>query len=224
MHVPSPFVLVVYFSGYVFLVFAAICLACGLYYLAELAEENTSLAKKCLQWACLGQVGIQVLLLVFERFPLGPVFTSVAAHGIYLGLLHRFPFIEPKSVPFIAACALFAGSNVAWFRFFTSTSEFFYQYRLSPPAAIASFFFLTIWIVPLGLFVSLTINDSVLPGAGIDAPRSGNLSGDGKRKRTNLVSSVMKIGSHYGGLAWSQITGKKPRTDLGSLGGHDHDW
>ena len=37
----------VYLSGYLFLIFVAICLACGLYYLAELAEEYTSLTRTC---------------------------------------------------------------------------------------------------------------------------------------------------------------------------------
>ena len=35
----------VYVSGYAVLVFLAVCLATGLYYLAELVEENTKLTK-----------------------------------------------------------------------------------------------------------------------------------------------------------------------------------
>jgi len=40
------FTAMTYISGYIFLIFVAVCLACGLYYLAELAEEHTSLTKK----------------------------------------------------------------------------------------------------------------------------------------------------------------------------------
>ena len=36
----------VYIAGYLLLIFVAICLACGLYFLAELAEEHTRLARK----------------------------------------------------------------------------------------------------------------------------------------------------------------------------------
>ena len=36
----------VYVAGYLLLIFVAICLACGLYFLAELAEEHTRLARK----------------------------------------------------------------------------------------------------------------------------------------------------------------------------------
>jgi len=224
MHVPAVFVLVVYLSGYVFLVFAAICLACGLYYLAELAEENTSLAKKLLQWGSLAEIALQLLLWVAERFPWLPVVTTIAAHAVYLGLLDKFPFIEPTSPPFVLACLLFLGSNYFWFRYFTTTREFFYQYRLAPVPSVASYFFFALWIVPIGLFVSLTINDSVLPGAGTDAPRSGGLSADAKRKRTNLVAGAAKVLVHYGQRLWTAVTGRKPRRKAGNMDLHDHDW
>ena len=41
--------LVVYIGGYLFLVFLAVCLATGLYYLAELVEEYTTASKKAIK-------------------------------------------------------------------------------------------------------------------------------------------------------------------------------
>ena len=41
----------VYTGGYLFLVFIAVCLATGLYYLAEIVEEYTRVTKKVLTWA-----------------------------------------------------------------------------------------------------------------------------------------------------------------------------
>merc|ERR1712216_196323 len=59
----------VYVSGYLVLLFLAICMACGLYYMAELAEEYSRLTKKILTYCIQGVIGIHVLLLIFDRFP-----------------------------------------------------------------------------------------------------------------------------------------------------------
>ena len=59
--------IVVYTGGYLFLVFIAVCLATGLYYLAEMVEEYTRLTKKALAWGIKISIALHVALLVVGR-------------------------------------------------------------------------------------------------------------------------------------------------------------
>lgn len=52
--------------------FLCACLACGLYYLAELIEEYTRLTKKLILWTIRVVLVVHVLLLVADRLPLLP--------------------------------------------------------------------------------------------------------------------------------------------------------
>lgn len=195
MWLPSLFVVLVYVSGYIFLLFGAVCLASGLYWLVELAEEYTSLAKKLIRGATITLLVLHVLLLVYERFPLLPTGTGLVAHAVYYQLLRSFPFVEPRSALFGISAVGFVASNVLWYRFFAADVEIFYRYGVAPLPAVAAFFLLVVWLVPGAFFVSLTVNESVLPGAGVDSPRGVSPAssaargddGSGDRKRRKNV-------------------------------------
>merc|ERR1712216_1098839 len=73
----------VYVSGYLVLLFLAICMACGLYYMAELAEEYSRLTKKILTYCIQGVIGIHVLLLIFDRFPFFTTVYGIGLHVVY---------------------------------------------------------------------------------------------------------------------------------------------
>lgn len=123
---------IVYSGGYIFLVFLSVCLgnfsaavlaqdslvylfdwcsrllaATGLYYLAELVEEYTKLAKKFITYTTQGVLVLHVLVLVIDRLPLKCVAAGVAAHLCYLGQLQRYPFMQllsPVTAGSIGAC------------------------------------------------------------------------------------------------------------------------
>lgn len=191
MHLPSLFVLIVYISGYLFLLFAAICLACGLYYLVELAEEYTSLTKKLIRLTILIHLVLHVLLFAYEHFPFLQCAVGLVAHVVYLQLLRSFPFIEPTSTPFVASVLLFVLNNFVWFRFFKGDVELFYQYRVAPAPAMAAFFLLVVWLVPCAFFCSLTLNDAVLPASNEAMasryPSHPNGSEPSKKRRRNVI-------------------------------------
>jgi hypothetical protein len=195
MHLPSLFVLLVYVSGYMFLVFAAVCLACGLYYLVELAEEYTTFTKRLIRYLVYGQLAVHALLWSYERFPFLPCAVGLGAHLSYFLLLTTFPFINPLSPAFAGATLGFLADNLFWFRFFQSDVELFYSYRVAPGPAVASFFLLVVWLVPLAFFVSLSVNDSVLPSAGPGAAAQAGpprLPGDpDTRKKTRNLAAVL---------------------------------
>lgn len=202
MHLPSLFVVVVYISGYLFLLFAAVCLACGLYYLVELAEEYTTFTRKLIRVTILCQFVLHLLLWSYEGFPFMQCFVGLASHTVYLLLLQSFPFIEPSSPQFILSCLMFLANNYFWFRFFQTDVELFYRYRVTPVPAMASFYLLTVWLVPCAFFCSLTVNDSVLPTAGALSSAHANYQNDESKKKrsrniimlaiSNLTAAVRK--------------------------------
>lgn len=207
MHLPSLFVLVVYLSGYLFLLFAAICLACGLYYLVELAEEYTVFTKKLIRISILLLLPLHFLLYLYERFPFFPCLTGFVSHTVYLWLLRSFPFIQPTSTPFVVACLFFLFDNVIWYRYFTSDPELFYRYRVAPVPAMASFFLLVVWLVPCAFFCSLTVNDAVLPSATVPSARGTTVPGpypqdplsshptQKKRRSRNIIMAAIDTAS-----------------------------
>ena len=80
--------------------------ASGLYYLSELVEEHTVLAKKLLMRLIIGVVALQVLLLVVDGFPLGLSVLSIVSHVIYAQNLRRFPIVKLSDPLFLISCGM----------------------------------------------------------------------------------------------------------------------
>lgn len=94
--------------------------ACGLYYLAELCEEYTSLTKRVVYWAILAIEAEHALLLAFERLPLQLVLFGMVAHGCYFQLLKSFPFLQLASPAFLLSCCAVVLSTYGWLRHFAA--------------------------------------------------------------------------------------------------------
>lgn len=84
--------------------FLTLAIASGLYYLSELVEEHTVLAKKLLTRLIYTVVVIQLLLLVLDKFPLGLSALSIASHGVYYQNLRRFPIVKLTDPVFLTSC------------------------------------------------------------------------------------------------------------------------
>lgn len=177
-----------YVSLLLSLAFMALCLASGLFQLAALAEEYTSKTHTLLKFAVWSVLGIHVVYLLFESLPALYVLVGILSHLAYLLLLRSFPIFYLASLPFLGSCGLFLISNILWYTFFVSYDGLFYS-----PMEVFCFFFLCVWMVPFGFFVSLTVNENVLPGApgappiasSSDPPTRGPHS---RRRRSNRVN------------------------------------
>merc|ERR1711934_314861 len=179
------FVGLVYISGYLFLVFIAICLACGLYYMAELAEEYPTLTKKIIKFSIWAILAVHPMLWIFEPFPFLPVAFGIATHAMYYRLLVMdFPFIELTSANFLGSCAMMIGSHYFWISYFGDT--------LHPLTYVMGFFFTCVWLVPFAYFISLSINEFVLPcefPSYRDQQQASTGGGEKKRKGWLLAMS-----------------------------------
>ena len=147
---------------------AVLCLSCGLYYAAELAEEYSVLTGKLLRYATQGVVAGH-LLLWLDGFPFGRCVTGILCHGAYAWLLNDYPRLELSSPAFILAILAFLLSHYSWFTFLASGEGPFLPFVNS-----LGFFAVFVWLVPFSLFVSLSINDNELPLGAPQAPRSSS--------------------------------------------------
>ncbi|KAL1618995.1 erv26 superfamily protein [Neofusicoccum ribis] len=84
--------------------FLTLAIASGLYYLSELVEEHTVLAKKLLTRMIYAVMVLQLLLWLFDSFPLGLSILSILSHVVYTGNLRRFPIVKLTDPLFILSC------------------------------------------------------------------------------------------------------------------------
>jgi hypothetical protein len=155
--------LVVYVGAYIFLVFFAVCLATGIYYLAELVEEYTRLTRKVLRYIILSVIAIHALLLILDRLPVVCIAIGIAGHVFYYRLLKTFPYITLTSPDFVASLGLLVASHISWIWFFMKDPRCAYVSL----EWLLAFMLVLVWLTPFVFFISLAANESVLPGGGV---------------------------------------------------------
>lgn len=176
-----------YVSGYVVLALLALCITTGLSFAAEVAEvclarsspdrANAHHARRRQEhptWAHVAlQLGIWIgallhaMLWLLDDFPLLVCASGVVAHALFALLLGPFPQLRLQSPGFVLSMLGLAVENWAWYTHFQHHG---WEYS---GAQISGFFFLYVWLVPLGFFVSVTLDDQ-LPGCEpLRAPSAG---------------------------------------------------
>ncbi|KAF2644157.1 DUF396-domain-containing protein [Massarina eburnea CBS 473.64] len=189
--------------------FLTLAIASGLYYLSELVEEHTVLAKRLLTQLIYGVVGIQILLLLVDGFPLGLSALSIGSHVLYAQNLRRFPIVKLTDPLFLVSCGLVITNHYFWFRHFSAPPAHHssYPYTRDPSiptfTEISSYFGLCIWLVPFALFVSLSAGENVLPSMG-----SEYATGEG----SSFIAAGREpagFGSAVGATDAGTVTGRK---------------
>lgn len=183
--------------------FLTLAIASGLYYLSELVEEHTVLARRLLSRLIYSVIIIQILLLLIDRFPFSLSLLSVVSHLIYASNLRRFPIVKLSDPLFILSCILVGLNHWLWFRHFSKPSPQTannwrqpYQINIEDIPTfteVASYFGLCVWLVPFALFVSLSAGENVLPSMGSEYATGDRVPTAGLSSRT--LSSDSKIKS-----------------------------
>lgn len=135
--------------------FVVLATAAGLYYLAELVEEYSVLAKKIIQWLILATILIYGGFFLCEDLPNSLIFCGVLAQVFHLFIMQNFPFVSVTSPPFLAAIVLIVVNHYFAMSYFQANYHSF--------AEVMAYFTLCLWLVPFSLLVSLSANDMVLP-------------------------------------------------------------
>jgi hypothetical protein len=80
--------------------------ASGLYYLSELVEEHTVIAKRLLTRLIYLVIGLQILLCIIDGLPFTLSLLSIVSHVVYLGNMRRFPVVKLSDPLFIISCGM----------------------------------------------------------------------------------------------------------------------
>lgn len=147
--------LISYLAIIIQVIFVTIAIAAGLYYLAELVEEYTTIAKKIIWWMNLGTFILYILLWIFENFPTSMILCGIVAQLTHFVILRSFPFVSFLSLEFIATVVFITINHYLAFSYFASVYHAFSE--------VIAYFTIFLWLVPFALFVSLSANDNVLP-------------------------------------------------------------
>ncbi|KAK5988475.1 Protein SVP26 [Cladobotryum mycophilum] len=183
-----------YAGGILGFCFLTLSIASGLYYLSELVEEHTVLAKRFLTRLIYTIIGVQAFLWLVDGFPFWASLLGIFSHVVYLGNMRRFPFVRLSDPLFLLSCLLVLVDHYVWFRYFSESQARAYHRSSYYEAAdvpsftmIASYFGLCVWLVPFALFVSLSAGDNVLPTMGTEPVRGG----DGKNKHQGMLKALV---------------------------------
>ncbi|XP_022904260.1 protein TEX261 [Onthophagus taurus] len=144
-----------YFAFLIQIVFATVSIASALYYLAELVEEYTVAAKKCVWWMNSSVLIVYVLFGIFENFPYTMILSGVAAQIVHFVILIDFPYVTLTSPAFILGVIFIILNHYLAFSYFASVYHSFSE--------VLAYFTLCLWLVPFALFISLSANENVLP-------------------------------------------------------------
>ncbi|KAJ8703975.1 hypothetical protein PYW07_013269 [Mythimna separata] len=142
--------------------FITLAIAAGLYYLAELVEEYTVMAKYIITWTVIVTACIHIGLQLFEDIPLHLNALGLVQQVLHGLLLRDFPVVRVTSIPFITAILTLVLHHYMAFKFFGTV---YYNF-----SEVLAYFTLCLWVVPFALFVSLSANDYVLPTTGEKQP------------------------------------------------------
>lgn len=92
----------------------------GLYYLAELAEEYTTPARRFILFMISFTIIVYIMLIFFEDFSWTMMSCGLAAQAFHFSIMTNFPFIQLLSVSFIGSLAMLVINHVLAFQYFTS--------------------------------------------------------------------------------------------------------
>ncbi|XP_072943315.1 protein TEX261 [Epargyreus clarus] len=172
-------------STFVQVVSVTLAIAAGMYYLAELVEEHSVMAKYVISWLVIITASIHIGLMIFDDLPLHLNILGLLQQSLHGLLLRHFPVVKVTSATFIIGVANLVLLHYLAFQYFGTV---YYSF-----SEVLAYFTLCLWMVPFALFVSLSANDYVLPTTGEKQPLLGdnNVVTDylsRKAKRYSLLS------------------------------------
>ena len=164
-----------YVAGYITILTLALAISAGLYLLSELTEEFPSTVGKVLTYSLIVVTVLQLVLWA-DGLPWFECGVELVALAAYASMLRTFPFVQLVSVPTIASIILFLATNLCWLQFFVKSEH--------DALSIIGYFVVIVWAVPVGLFISLSMNDNTLPGLIGQTGGSNGLNETSSKKRS----------------------------------------
>ncbi|EAN84662.1 hypothetical protein C3747_136g91 [Trypanosoma cruzi] len=154
--------------------------ACAIGYIADVAEEFPTRAKKILHIMAIGVLFVHGLILVLDQLSLWCSLVSIITNVLYLRILSGFPHLSLTHPLTILTIVSLVVELLSWYLFFLFSpimSEHLGSHRFFSFTAF-------LWLMPLGLLVSLQIEPVGLPGSGFSASsqRHTDIAAEGRKK------------------------------------------
>eukprot|EP01134_Creolimax_fragrantissima_P001788 CFRG1788T1 len=221
-------------STMVLLICATLCIASGLFYLAEIVEEYPQPTKQFISIAMVVACILNACMWVFEGLPLFTVvLPGLVAHAVYSLHLPPFPVCNftsvafvgsislarcvrfgrhiPRSIILIRHCSYLVMFVIHQYCVFAHFSTHYYVF-----GDVLAYFTVCVWLVPFIFFVSLTSGDSNLPTTSSNGIGTENYAGDNiTAPRRNNKMGLKTI------LTWFQRKEGLPSVIENTPHGHD---
>jgi len=190
-------------------VLLTLAVATGLFYLAELVEEYTSMSKRVITYMIYSTIGVYIGLFLFESMSISLIFAGITQQIFHLMLMRSFPHFIFSSVSFIGTAVLIVLNHYLAFSFFSDNWHQFTE--------VLAFFTICLWIVPFAFFISLSADDYTLPST-MNPAESARLLGN--NSKDDLLSSYFnkknkKVGllsALKGAQEWVGLTFKNKKS------------
>ena len=124
------FYLISWISWTIHILFAILCIAAGLYYIAETIEEYTIYSKQIMQYMITSVLIILIICYFYESLPIAMFLSAFIANCVYYSLLEAFPYIEFTSLKFLVAVGMFVLKHYVALNYFADN---FVPYLLGWP-------------------------------------------------------------------------------------------
>lgn len=149
-----------YVLSWIAFILIAICLtisvAAGMYYVAELIEEYTTIAKRIIRLLLITVTCLNILLVIFES-----EFTwTLSAIGLISNIIYFFILAEFPVIGFLSPTFLFSMLLLVIHHYFAFS---FFNHHYYPFPEILAYFTIFVWLIPFCFVLSLSANDYVLP-------------------------------------------------------------
>lgn len=93
--------------------------AAGLYYVAELVEEYTVIAKKVITIIVLFVTTVYLMFLFLDNLPWSMVISGLVSQALHAIILTDFPYVKLASLQFIGAVVMLIVTHYLAFSFFS---------------------------------------------------------------------------------------------------------
>ena len=187
--------------GYSSLAVLAVSISSFLYQLAELAEEYPTLAGIILRKYALPIVCALHVLLWMDGLPFMAVLIGLLCHGSYYLMLKSYPLINVYSATSVVSAVSFFVCHWNWLNYFSdlgTQQRENYDGTAAPGMGrismlhLVGFFMVCVWLIPVGIFISMTVNDNVLPGT-IEVMDSGEKKKGGSNPFKTLYDKLQLL-------------------------------
>ncbi|KAJ6233081.1 tex261 protein [Anaeramoeba flamelloides] len=127
---------------------------CGIYFLAEIANENSKHLKLFLQ-ICIALIVVLAIFLVEDRFPIYLVVCTIATQLLYLPLLIHYPKVDLLSPEFLIGLFVTITNGITWLYFILHDRDRFILHLLA-------LCFVFVSLTPVLLITTLSLDERAI--------------------------------------------------------------